>query len=58
MLSPSDPDSRTLGWSEDFDSLDKAQALFDEYLNLECYGGESFDLFLQENDITIKDNFT
>lgn len=56
-LSLCDSDSNICGWSQNCDTLQEAQALFQEYCTLECYGGEPFDLFLEQNGVTLKDNF-
>lgn len=56
-LSPCDGDSSVLGFTRDFVSLEDAKAYFNEYSNLSEYGGEPFDLFLEDNGTVIADTF-
>ena len=55
-LSPCDGDSQVSGFTQDFDTLEAAQSVFNDYNSLSDYGGEPFDLFLDKDGSPVSDN--
>ena len=55
-LSPCDGDAQVCGFTQDFDTLEAAQACFNDYNSLSHYDGEPFDLFLDKDGSPLFDN--